>query len=176
MGSKRTIKKEIFAHKYVETGNASEAYRFAYNTARMKPESVRRMASELLKDLYVTSTVERLQKELMAKLDLSAESVIKEYKRIAFLDPRRIFHGNNAIKNLYELEIEVAAAIANIEIVEASEGSGASAGFYIKKIRFNDKLKALEALAKHLGLFNKNNQNESLKVVVVKDFTGAENR
>ncbi|MGU9998175.1 terminase small subunit, partial [Bordetella avium] len=35
-----TPKQEAFALAYVETGNASEAYRRAYSAERMKPETV----------------------------------------------------------------------------------------------------------------------------------------
>ena len=43
---KLTIKQEAFARAYVETGNASEAYRLAYDAARMKPEVIAVKASE----------------------------------------------------------------------------------------------------------------------------------
>ena len=37
---KLTAKQEAFARAYVETGNASEAYRRAYNAENMKQESI----------------------------------------------------------------------------------------------------------------------------------------
>lgn len=37
-----TQKQEAFALAYFETGNASEAYRRAYNAENMKPESINR--------------------------------------------------------------------------------------------------------------------------------------
>ena len=45
---KLTIKQEAFARAYVETGNASEAYRRAYNAENMKQESIAVRACELL--------------------------------------------------------------------------------------------------------------------------------
>ena len=35
-----TVKQENFARKYIECSCASEAYRHAYNTKRMKPETI----------------------------------------------------------------------------------------------------------------------------------------
>lgn len=35
-----TIKQEAFCQAYIETGNASEAYRTAYAADKMKPEAV----------------------------------------------------------------------------------------------------------------------------------------
>lgn len=56
-----TPKQERFAQVYVETGNASEAYRQAYNTAKFKPESVTVNASKLLADANVSLRVAELQ-------------------------------------------------------------------------------------------------------------------
>ncbi|WP_284151982.1 terminase small subunit [Desulfofustis limnaeus] len=172
MGARRTIKKEKFAHKYVETGNASEAYRFAYNTERMKPGSVNRMASELLKDLYVTSTVEKLRKRMMAKIDLSAEMVLTECTRIAFFDPRKLFNEDKSLRDLAELNSQEASAIASIDIFEVRGKGDREGTTFVKRIRFNDKLKALDVLAKHLGLYNTVSQDQKTRLVIVKDFTG----
>lgn len=43
-----TPKQEAFAQRFVETGNASEAYRQAYNAEAMKAETVHRKAKELM--------------------------------------------------------------------------------------------------------------------------------
>lgn len=43
-----TAKQEGFCLTYLETGNASEAYRRVYDAENMKPETVNKRASELL--------------------------------------------------------------------------------------------------------------------------------
>ena len=43
-----TPKQERFVQGYVETGNASEAYRLAYKADRMKPQTVHQRAHELV--------------------------------------------------------------------------------------------------------------------------------
>lgn len=44
-----TPKQEKFCHKYLELGNASEAYRLVYSCTRMKEKQVWEEASKLLK-------------------------------------------------------------------------------------------------------------------------------
>ena len=46
--SKLTAKQEKFCIEYVKTGNASEAYRLAYDAGGMKPASINRKAKELM--------------------------------------------------------------------------------------------------------------------------------
>ncbi len=64
-----TPKQEAFCLAYVETGNASEAYRRAYDAARMKPGTVNRKAKELLDNGKITARIDELRSELV-KLNL----------------------------------------------------------------------------------------------------------
>lgn len=76
---KLTIKQEKFCNKYIECGNASEAYRFAYDCSRMKTESVNRLANALLNDnIKIASRVWELQGELKKKSDISKERIVNE--------------------------------------------------------------------------------------------------
>jgi phage terminase small subunit len=56
-----TPKQEAFARAYVETGNASEAYRRAYSAGKMKPEAIWVEACRLLANPSVTLMTNQLQ-------------------------------------------------------------------------------------------------------------------
>lgn len=58
-----TVKQEKFCMLYVELGNASEAYRQAYDAGSMKAETVAKRASELLGNGEVTRRVDELKAE-----------------------------------------------------------------------------------------------------------------
>lgn len=73
-----TIKQEKFCNKYLECGNASEAYRFAYDCSKMGDETINESASRLLKDRKVTARVKELQTELQRASDISKERVLEE--------------------------------------------------------------------------------------------------
>lgn len=61
-----TPKQEKFAQLYVELGNASEAYRVAYNS-KAKAESVHVNASKVLSDARVSLRVKELREQLEEK-------------------------------------------------------------------------------------------------------------
>ena len=84
---KLTAKQEKFCHKYIETGNASEAYRQAYSTKRMKMETINNNAYNLLKRSDITARVKELQAELKAKSDYKKEDALKLLIDIATVDP-----------------------------------------------------------------------------------------
>ena len=82
-----TQKQENFCLKYVETGNASEAYRFAYNAENMKPESVQVSACRLLDKANVKLRVRELKAEHAERHRITVDDLIAELEeaRIAAL-------------------------------------------------------------------------------------------
>ena len=74
-----TPKQEAFALAYVETGNASEAYRRSYDVSpETKPESIWVNASKLLADAKVAQRVKQLQEEARALSLVSVGTLTQE--------------------------------------------------------------------------------------------------
>lgn len=73
-----TPKQEAFALAYVETGNASEAYRRSYSAAKMKPASVAVNASKLLADAKVALRVQALQAKAVERHEITVDDLIRE--------------------------------------------------------------------------------------------------
>ena len=78
MTGKLTSKQETFALAYIETGNASEAYRRAYAAGKMKPETVNRKAKELLDNGKITARVAELQAGHQERHDVTVDSLTEE--------------------------------------------------------------------------------------------------
>lgn len=76
-----TPKQEKFCHKYIELGNASEAYRQSYNAENMKPESVNRMAKDLLDNLKISSRLAELQQEHQQRHNVTVDSLTAELEQ-----------------------------------------------------------------------------------------------
>src|SRR5438045_997748 len=73
-----TPKQEKFAQKYIELGNAAEAYREAYDAENMKPVTVRRKAAELLENGKVAAYVRALRERLLKRHDVTVDSITAE--------------------------------------------------------------------------------------------------
>lgn len=77
-----TPKQEAFCLAYIETGNASEAYRRSYSAENMKDATVQRKAFELLKDGKITAAIQGLREKATAKavkrLEISKEWVLEQ--------------------------------------------------------------------------------------------------
>ena len=113
-----TIKQEKFCQAYIETGNASEAYRKAYSCKKMKDSVVNIKACELLKNGKVTVRVRELQGELKKSSDIKKTAILEELSCIAFSDIRDYvtFDGTTLkFKNFDELTDKQARAIESIK-------------------------------------------------------------
>ena len=73
-----TPKQEAFALAYVETGNASEAYRRAYNAGNMKTEVIANKASALLKKGYVRVRIDALQAKAVERHETTVDDILRE--------------------------------------------------------------------------------------------------
>jgi phage terminase small subunit len=74
-----TLKQEAFCQAYIENGgNASEAYRAAYDAKKMKPEVVNVKACELLKDGKVSVRVAELRAAIEKRHEITIDDLIEE--------------------------------------------------------------------------------------------------
>lgn len=73
-----TPKQERFCEIYVEKGNASAAYRKAYNATGMKPATVNRAAFELLENPKIGARVAELQAAAQKRHEVSVDSLLRE--------------------------------------------------------------------------------------------------
>ena len=72
-------KQEKFCQLYIELGNASEAYRQAYNASKMKPETIKRKAQELLENGTITATyIAELKAEHKERHNTNVDDLIAE--------------------------------------------------------------------------------------------------
>lgn len=76
-----TPKQEQFARLYVETGNASEAYRQAYNADNMKPETVTNEAYKLLQDPDISAMVDGLKEEARQRHAVTVGDLLHELEQ-----------------------------------------------------------------------------------------------
>lgn len=100
------------------------------------------------------------------------ERYLSELRSIALADARQAFNADGSIKPVTEWPDSLAANVTAFETIEEYEGTGKDRTWtgYNKRVKFNDKLKALEMLGRNLKLFeaDKNVGN----VVLLEDLLG----
>ncbi|MDH7548255.1 terminase small subunit [Stenotrophomonas geniculata] len=76
-----TPKQESFCQRYLETGNASEAYRLCYSAEKAKPETVNRSAKELLDNPKIAARLSELRAEALVDHSVTIASLLKELEQ-----------------------------------------------------------------------------------------------
>ena len=79
-------KQEKFCNLYIETSNASEAYRKVYSCKGSSDKTVWEAASKLVSKL--SPRIQELQSELRKKSNITKDRVLEELRCIAFADIR----------------------------------------------------------------------------------------
>lgn len=161
-----TIKQEKFCNYYIETGNASEAYRRAYDCKNMMEKSIWEKSSELLKNVKVTSRVKELQDELKDISDITKERLMRELSNIAFSTISDMHNTWIERKDFEKLTPKQKSAIKSIstKVIKKNVGTEDNPEYTdveFVKIEMHDKLKAIEDLNKMLG-YNEPEKHEHI--------------
>ena len=77
-----TPKQESFCLFYLETGNASEAYRRAYSCQKMKPETINRTAKGMLDNPKIAARLAELRAPVVKKAQITLEGHLADLKRL----------------------------------------------------------------------------------------------
>jgi phage terminase small subunit len=155
--SAATLRAERFAAEFLIDLNASAAYRRAVN-----PDATWQTAGteggRLLKNPQVVKLLEAARLRLMDRLEVSAERVVEEYRRIAFLDPRSVMRwGPDGMvpHDSDSLSEEAAAVVSEVKSKRTvrRDAEGNETEVVEIALKLCSKQAALDSLSKHLGLF-----------------------
>lgn len=142
---KLTPKQERFCEEYLVDLNATQAaIRAGYSANGINKRVTRMMANDGIK-----SRIEELRNAQSERTEITADRVLQELAAIAFADRTKIAaiqeSGEVAFTPTDKLSDDVKKTISGIEH-----------GKYGIKVSTCDKIKALELLGKHIGLFADN--------------------
>ncbi len=150
-GRKLTNKQANFVAEYQKDMNATQAaIRAGYSS-----KSAEVIAAHLVKKSQVTEAIEKAMKSRLQKIGVYAERVLTELARVGLSDIRSLYDDEGRLKHPKDWDENTAAAIAGVEVMEEFEGKGKDKKYVgtTKKVRVFDKVRALEHLGKHLGIF-----------------------
>ena len=152
---KLTARQARFVDEYLVDFNATQAAIRAGYTAR----SAEVTAAKLLRNAKVQAEISRRQKDLQKRTEVTQERVVRELARVAFsnatnavqVQPRTIVGADGK-----EIVIQTVVLTATAELTDDQRAaiSQIKQGANGIEIKMYDKLKALELLGRHIGMFN----------------------
>ena len=143
--AKLTDKQKRFVAEYLVDLNATDAAKRAGYSAKTACEQ----ASRLLANVKVSEEIQKRQAKMQNKLEISQQRVLEELAAIAFANGTDFAtinaNGLINIKATSQVPKEKLPAVAGIKY--SANGMGV-------EIKLHDKVRALELLGKHLGVFD----------------------
>lgn len=115
-------------------------------------KSAHSIGHENLSKPEIADAIGRSREELSEKAGVTVERVLQEMGKLAFGDTTGVFDEHGHLLHPSKWTPEQAAAIGSVEFSTKNLGEGEIE--YVAKIKQWDKNKALEMLARHLGMFN----------------------
>lgn len=138
---KGQARRKRFAREYLKDLNGTAAAK----RAGYSPRTAKQQASALLTKPDVQAVVaQHLERE-----DISAQRILQELGRLALLDPIEYWDAHGNLKAVRDLSPAARAALAGFEIIIKNAEAGDGITDKVHKIKFWDKTRALEMLAKY---------------------------
>lgn len=157
-----TPKQRLFIEEYlIDLNGTAAAIRAGYS-----PKTATEQASRLLSKVNIRACVEKSLAERSRRTGINQDRVIRELARVALVNPADVINMNEATV-WGDASNDDTAAIQSVKVkkIPAEDGTITE-----REIRMADKIKALELLGKHLGMFtDKLNVNAEMAVKIVDD-------
>ena len=152
---KLTAKQMRFVDEYLVDFNATQAaIRAGYS-----PKTAAAAAARLLRNVNIQAEIARRQKDLQRRTEISQDRVVKELARIAFADASdyacvETYMYENKDGTLSPLQVVSPKDTGVLSDDQRAAIAGIKQGANGIEIKLHDKIKALELLGRHIGMFN----------------------
>lgn len=153
MAAKLTPKQAAFVQEYLVDLNATAAAK----RAGYSEKTAYRTGADNLKKPQIAQAISEAQADRANRTQVTADRVVEELAKIGFsnlLDYFSVTSDGEPYVDLSSITRDQAAALAEIQVDDFVDGRGEDARD-VKRVRIKaaDKLRALEQLGKHLGMF-----------------------
>lgn len=159
--AKLTEKQQRFVDEYLIDLNATQAaIRAGYSV-----KTANEQGSRLLVNVSIIQAISERMAERSKRTGVNQDRVVQELAKIAFVKMTDIVDSQGRIKT--SASDDDLSCIESVKYKESESDTGSSVE---REVKISPKLKALELLGKHLGMWNdKLNVNVTLPVVISGD-------
>ncbi len=143
-GPRMTELQKAFVREFLVDLNAAQAaIRAGYNG-----KAAALWGHRTLKRPDVSAAIAAQMDRRQRRTEVTQDRVVEELARIALLDVRQFYDEAGNLRDIHELPEQTAAALRGMDVVIESGGER------VRKIHLADKVKALELLGRHMGMFD----------------------
>jgi len=140
-----TRKQKRFVEEYLIDLNATQAaIRAGYS-----PETAYSIGQENLKKPEIANAIAKAMAERSRRTGVNADRVVLELAKIALVNPGQVIDAKDATIREDATEEDLAA----VQSVKVKKSISETGEMIEREVRMSDKVRALELLGRHLGMF-----------------------
>lgn len=125
--------------------------------AGYSPQTAQEQGSQNLSKLMVSEAIDKALAARSRRTGITQDRVLRELAKVAFVNANDVIDPDSATVRADATEEDLACIQAvKVKTSESEMGSSSE-----REIKLYDKMRALEMLGKHLGLFDKRGQDSS---------------
>lgn len=164
--AKLTAKQKKFVEEYLIDLNATQAaIRAGYS-----PNTAQEQSSRLLSNVMVKNEIDKAMAERSRRTGINQDRVLRELAKIAFVNPNDVINFRDATVKMTSEENLAAIASIKVKKIPGEYGDATE-----REVKLYDKLRALDLLGRHLGMFkDKIEINGDMGVRIVDDIPDEE--
>jgi len=140
-----TPKQQRFVEEYLVDLNATQAaIRAGYSS-----DSAAEQGSRMLRNVKVRACIDQAMAERSKRTGINQDRVLIELARLGFINAVDLINSDDAtIKQNASRDDTAAILSVKVKVIPTEDGE-----IVEREVKMNDKIKALELLGKHLGMF-----------------------
>jgi phage terminase small subunit len=140
-------RQERFVVEYLKDGNGTKAaIRAGYATSSAAVQAHRLLGNE-----KVLAKVRARRNRILRRSEVTVEKTLRALAALAYFDPGCLFDQKGGLLPFNEMPNDALRAVDLLEIQESDKGGRRVPK--LKRVKFVDKIPALELLGNHLGMF-----------------------
>lgn len=151
-----TAKQELFVREYLVDSNATQAaIRAGYSK-----DTARAIGAENLTKPYIMERIDHLTNERFKRLDITADDIMQEYKKMGFADIKNYLSYRTALTKVGSVDDEDVFDYAQVIDMKDSDDVDGAAISQVSiskdgtfKFKLHDKKGSLDSLARIKGMF-----------------------
>lgn len=145
-----TPKQSLFVQHYLIHLNATQAAK----DAGYSPKTAYSMGQRLLKNVEIQKALQEANEERSKKTGITRERVLEALGQVAFGDIRALYSEGGNLLPIPQLPDDAAVLLAGFDVSVIKARDDGDEDEMVKKVKLVDRLRALEMIGRHLGMFN----------------------
>lgn len=159
---KFTQKQELFCQEWVKDRNATQAaIRAGYSK-----KTAGAIGNELLRNPKISERIDKARHQALMNATLTDQMIIDELKALGLWSVKDFVEEGNTIPDLTKLSRETLKPITGIKVTERFDLQGNL--IRTVELKTVDKRAAIVDLGRHLGIFEKDNNQKAIKIKVTR--------